>query len=400
MFKIIGLISLVLCILVALGVLVNLVYILPKRHLDQTCLPLGPLPMQPAVTYEKDIFSEIVPINRNKLQIDQQSPLWRAHMSSIGQKLINQRVKNIVIAHGTFVGTDPLDMIRLVRKVLRMKGSVWNQLMSAIKAGNDRFLQDTGNFTFEYVELLASAFNHAIKVDNFMWTSGNHHIARIRGAVELLEHLISLTIDASSDRLLLIGHSHAGQLFALLTQMMADLERAKIFIALLEDSIYEIDTIVTKLKNLSSFAIDFVTLGTPPRYEWCLSSKHRLLHVINHRGDDTLGGSTSGVFTTRDGDYIQQWGIAGSDSLPAATSDFYKNKLLTPYLGAGLDLALWNKLIKKRERLPKTGHVILTDYKDNSSSVNCLATVFGHGTYTRYEAMLYNMQLIAKHFYS
>jgi len=30
---------------------------------------------------------------------------------------------------------------------------------------------------------------------------------------------------------------------------------------------------------------------------------------------------------------------------------------------------------------------------------NCLGTLFGHGVYTTYEAMLFNARLLADHFY-
>ena len=324
--------------------------------------------------------------------------LWRTHMATIGQNIIDHRVRRIVLVHGTFVGQDPLDMIHLLQKVFRSQSRTLTRLQSSFKNRGDRLVQDSGNFTDDYVELLSGGLGGELPVDKFCWSSANHHVARLRGAIDLLQHLVRLDIH-SGERVLVIGHSHAGQLFALLTQMINDVGRRDRFLSILGIDPKTLPVLTKALGSLSSTGIDFVTLGAPVRYQWVLRDKHRLLHIVNHRGDTPLGGAGKGVLTTRDGDYVQQWGVEGSDSIPTTAADYQANRKLAGYLGCGFDLTHWQRMLRRRVRVAPVGRVILTDYRDHGGSLNCFATLFGHGAYTRYENMLFLMHRIDCHLY-
>ncbi len=64
-----------------------------------------------------------------------------------------------------------------------------------------------------------------IPVRLFNWSSENHHIGRADGAIRLLDELASLKLQPTQ-RVLLFGHSHAGNVFALMTNLLCGDRRA------------------------------------------------------------------------------------------------------------------------------------------------------------------------------
>ena len=60
----------------------------------------------------------------------------------------------------------------------------------------------------------------------------------------------------------------------------------------------------------------------------------------------------------------------------------------------------WLENVAKGMRVHDSGTTYLVDYRDHSLMVpNFMKTVFGHGAYTRYEAMLFNIELICNEFF-
>ena len=124
-----------------------------------------------------------------------------------------------------------------------------------------------------------------------------------------------------NERILLIGHSHAGQLFALLTTFLEEKEMDLMETNLKDSKIWQLaeaveldkDIIQLKenLKKIDKVYLDIVTFGTPPRYQWGTPTRkgqetnYRLLNVINHRHETV---SIFGLLNTREGDYVQQLG--------------------------------------------------------------------------------------------
>ena len=87
----------------------------------------------------------------------------------------------------------------------------------------DRVMGETGSFRDDYLDdFRALLKTDEIPVERFDWSSGNDHFARAEAAVRLFNRLTDLPIDPSSDRLLLWGHSHASNVFALLTNLVAN----------------------------------------------------------------------------------------------------------------------------------------------------------------------------------
>ena len=76
------------------------------------------------------------------------------------------------------------------------------------------------------------------------------------------------------------------------------------------------------------------------------------------------------------------------------------NERLDRVLGVGSDLRAWLRHVADGLRVSPYGHTLLVDYGDQARVVpNFWATGFGHAAYTRREAMLFHVRLVADHFY-
>ncbi len=74
-----------------------------------------------------------------------------------------------------------------------------------------------------------------------------------------------------------------------------------------------------------SLRLDVVTLGTPVRYGWDADGYGNLLHFIHHRPVDGLPDdrapflpSAEDILQVKQGDCVQQLGIAGTNFTPPA----------------------------------------------------------------------------------
>ena len=74
-----------------------------------------------------------------------------------------------------------------------------------------------------------------------------------------------------------------------------------------------------------SLRLDVVTLGTPVRYGWDAAGYGNLLHFIHHRPVDGLPDdrapflpSAEDILQAKQGDCVQQLGIAGTNFTPPA----------------------------------------------------------------------------------
>ena len=154
-----------------------------------------------------------------------------------------------------------------------------------------------GNYTPEYVGLFAQALgDERIWCQDFVWSGANHHAARVVGAARLLQQIADRRSSGqlqSGERVLLFGHSHAGQVFAVITQFLSDLPFAHELWEIAEEidrtnsgkqslSLSSLETVKEKMQGVQ---LDFVTFGAPPRYRYRgLGQQFRLLQIVNHRG--------------------------------------------------------------------------------------------------------------------
>lgn len=343
-------------------------------------------------------------------------------MLAVGDSLRAAHVGAVYVSYGTFAGMDALGILGEVARLYPAAREVFgrlNRLVVEAVAG------DIGNYTAQYLQTFESAINRPdaphIPVRMFNWSSENHHLGRADGAVRLLDELVSADLQ-SGQRILLWGHSHAGNVFALLTNLLAgDAEaNAKFFEAA---QIYyrwpitgwvdipvwrRVETLLQRDPHpLARHPLDIVTFGTPIRYGWDPRGYARLLHIVNHRPlpgippyRAAFPASVTDVFEAVGGDYIQQMGIAGTNVMPgffswrAWLADSRLNELLQPdYPMRGLV-----DRIRLGMRAHEQGTTMLVDYGPAKGSV--VEHIAGHAIYTRTEWMLFHAEQVVRQMYT
>ena len=334
---------------------------------------------------------------------------WQKAMREYGDILAKHNVRQVFFVHGTFAGDDPFGISKIFK---HLPDRLVTNSRNHIKKTTDKWTGDGGNYTEGYViEFCTAVSNNLCSNDSrFTWSSGNTHEDRLLGAIELAKHIAN-TINAgkvrANETILLLGHSHGGQLFALLTHFLEDGKMA--------NQLYEFINIhygpqseiqlKTDIDTIKSVNLDFVTFGTPVRYTWGRYEKFRLMPVINHRNNSEL----SGVPTIRDGDYVQQWGVDGTDVLTPGKPP--REKELSKTLNSpGLDLLAALTSSKDNSRsLPKyedctvVHENVLVNYGDNLPSPDPVVSqqkLIGHAVYTTEQTMLFNVGLIVQSLYS
>lgn len=370
----------------------------PQLELPPSALALGPRLIE---------FDAIAPCHPTSWRYEDQPEAWQAAMAALGARLEEAQVAELVFVHGTLVGDDPWTMTALVPRVWpRLQRGVGQKLQQLVKTGNDRVLGDLGNYTREYVELCRAALGGKIACSSFVWSSANHHLARVRAAVALIERLaathprIGLERAGERTRVLILGHSHAGQVFALVTQLLAGGTRAD---ALLEATTsHEVDERAARLalERVRELALDLVTLGMSPRYEWGDADNYRVLHLLNyHAGLARQPGDA--LLPAARGDYVQRFGSAGSD-FPAWTEPERRtNHRLDELLGPGANWKHWLAEVRTAPLLTPRGITLLVQYRGVSARPRhkLVDSYFGHGVYTRKGALLFTLTQIADFFY-
>jgi hypothetical protein len=342
-------------------------------------------------------------------------------MRRVGDALSEAGVGAVYLAHGTFVGPDALGALA---ELARIFPSASNAVRRIIKRIVDRITGEVGNYTEGYAHTFEQAINRPgelrIPVRLFQWSSENHHIGRADGAVRLLDELASLQPE-SPTRILLWGHSHAGNVFALATNLLSgDQQAVERFFKATE--IYYRWPIVgcvdipiwarvhdVLLKHPERFAnldLDIVTFGTPIRYGWDSGGYRRLLHFIHHRPAEGLPEYRAPfppkfdrILAAADGDYVQQLGIAGTNIRPNVFS--WRSRLADERLDALLqsDTPGEDPLARFRAGaiVPEEGTTLLVDYGPAEGSI---AQHFaGHAVYTLKRWMLFHAEEVARRFY-
>jgi hypothetical protein len=328
------------------------------------------------------------------------TPEWRRAMADLGERMRGAGVRLVVFAHGSFVGDDPLAIARLVEDAVPALPDVARRLRELTRAQVSRLLGDLSNFTADYVATFARATG--LDAVEFVWSGENHHAARILGAVRLAR-VIGLHGGGalrSGDGVLLVGHSHGGQLFAILSQLVARSHGYADLVAAAGARGEDVGALEDHLALLRTCSLDVATFGTPLRYGWGRGVRLRLLHVVNHRGVAPRMPSLRGVLQTKHGDYVHQLGVHGSDFPAPTASERELNGRLDRVLGKGRGVRSWLRHLAQGQRVSPQGQTVLVDYGDDASAVpNFLATGLGHAAYTRRDAMLFHAQLVASHFY-
>jgi hypothetical protein len=352
-----------------------------------------------------------------------ESEVGRECLSAAGLSLRKAEVRTIYLLHGTFVGTDALG---LIRGIARAWPDVADVLYRAQKHALDMFAGDAGNFTPQYAADLEQALNRGldshsrIPVRLFHWSGENHHVGRADGAVRLIDDLASRP-DLRGGRVLLCGHSHGGNVLALVSNLLANDQAAnrEFFDAAIayyrwplwgrtDIKLWERvrQLIESESRPLAEVSLDMVTLGTPVRYGWDLGGCSKLLHFINHRPDGgprthlaAFPAAVEDILAAIGGDYVQQLGIAGTDAFHPfwAWRAWRAERKLARLLQPGLRLRHTLQRLKLGVRLHQDGLNLLVDYGLPGGHIG--QHLAGHAVYTRRAWMPFHFEEIARHFY-
>ncbi len=344
-------------VLISIFLLVIFFYLRKKRSFPRPYTPLE-RDGDPPFEYLQDTCLENIPTH------ELQSLLNRAQL------------KGIVLIHGTFIGDDPLTLIRAAESILSRHRPINLNLMRRMTKGQtDLILQEKANFTKHYINEL-EGLCPGIPIKRFVWTSSNHHLARLKGAMELNKFLIKEGLNQGP--VLFLCHSHGSQLPILLSSLQSN---ANLYA--------EIAKLFKKHNTANSFKLSSLkgpfwvnTLGAPPRYEMGLEGAWSFVHFSNHRKETTQGVGTKGVMQTKFGDYIQLWGSPGSDFISASQNERHFNRDLDSLLGKGIDGKTWWQHLDQGNRFQQWGHHYLVDYGDDTILPLGPFSIFGHGIYT------------------
>jgi len=274
-------------------------------------------------------------------------------------------IHHVILVHGTFMGDDPLgttEMLRSVGRSVPLLASGVNRLAGALEEKTRPFMDsvtgDVANYSVEFRDLFQKLVGEDPAVERLepSWSGQNHHFARADLAVRLLCRLHDLQ-PAPEERILLWGHSHAGNGFAILTNLLANhTESVNAFFEAGRQNpagstqpgehwqqAHDILTAAPTPHPLSE-SLYVVTFGTPVRYGWDTNGYRQLLHVLYHIPNGQPHRertaplfppqSMTDVVTARYGDWVQAFAIAGTDVPTVTTSHLHQ--ALGNILAAGL----------------------------------------------------------------
>ena len=332
-------------------------------------------------------------------------------------------VREVVVVHGTFMGDDPFGVCEMMSSIADSVTPLRKPLEFAcakLKERTTPFTQkvtrDVGNYTpefgTEFQKLVGD--DPPVRLLQPTWTGQNHHFARADLAVRLLCRLNELQPE-ESERILLWGHSHAGNAFALLSNLLAN-DRATVA-AFFETAEPKLPPHWEQARSLLLAApsphpwaksVLIAAFGTPVRYGWDTAGYGQLVHVLHHRNYQAEHPlitkpmfpphSLPDTIKAKYGDWVQSFAIAGTDV--SAPTSIGANKKLTALLEAGLEPPVHGfdtKLIvperirnacarwKTGTRCHADGLNLLVDYEPcgrTSTAMPIEAALLGHGVAT------------------
>ncbi|MDA0284847.1 MAG: hypothetical protein O3B13_04450 [Planctomycetota bacterium] len=361
-------------------------------------------------------------------------------------------VRKVLLVHGTFAGADPFGIHALLRAAAEplpvaarlVVNPAIDRLSDQTKRLTDTITADVANYSDAYRRHFQTLVGEDPEISRLepSWSSENNHLARAALAVRLLNEMVQLQADGfapENERVLLWGHSHAGNGFAILSNLLAnDRQSVEDFFAAAGDSLGEAGEIARRSLEAAptphpmANAVIVVTFGTPVRYGWDTGGLRSLVHVIHHRPimdqedpaaivpavtfgceGNSLGenftAATIGVadvLSARQGDWVQAFAIAGTDIAPIGKRQ--ANQRLGLFLEQGLadvtPLTIGDRLKvtcarwQARTRLHADGRNLLVDYTSSQLTRFGPArqAVLGHGIYTLKDWLPSQLSLVLK----
>jgi hypothetical protein len=341
---------------------------------------------------------------------------FSAQLARAGRELRAANVAAIVLVHGTFTGNDVTGWISQLEW---LAPGMADRLRSQEKRLIDALTGDIANYTDKFAETLRQGINRTagdnpIIVRRFQWSSQNHHLGRADAAVRLFAELTTLPIPAGQ-RALVWGHSHAGNVLALLTHLIgSSLEVCQGFARAIRKLYYQSrggnhhptwETVASALNHdpVRLTPPDIATFGTPVRYGWETRGYRKLIHFIHHRPTADaprhramFPPNWEQVLAGGGGDFLQQFAVAGTNfpvnifSVRDWTVEGRLQHLLQPSIRRR---DTWQRL-KYGMRVPNEGYSLLVDYHEADSASASL--LLGHGVYTRMVWLPFHLEQILR----
>lgn len=312
---------------------------------------------------------------------ENQIPEVQELLSELKDLFKDRKVTHLYLINGTFAGHDPLGVIKFIEHYSpQLAGRTENLLKTFYQTKMNKI--DFGHFPIQFVHFLATFLADTTKVHLFSWSSENHHMARIRAALELLAEIANHS-PIKDERILFLTHSHGGQLLAILQLMRARPEFVDFLKSHLpKESLHSKYLEFATRENLNR-NLDIFTLGTPVRYPFYPYDGEKLLHLVNFRKAST-GIPIKGILRARDGDYIYRLGIAGSDAPAITKTERDLNRKLDSWLDQGRNIKKWKANLTKGFPLHPLGERLLVDYQDGHQALPLgVKSFWGHVIYNQ-----------------
>ncbi|MFK8114464.1 MAG: hypothetical protein AB8B91_19835 [Rubripirellula sp.] len=337
-------------------------------------------------------------------------------LPDIAKTLRANDVRAILLVHGTFAGND---IFGLVREVTRLSPRLAGKMREIGKRWFDDLAGEVGNFSESYAEQLGRLVNPTsappIAIERFSWSGENHHLGRADGAMRLINRVGEFS---SSGRVLIMAHSHGGNLVAMLSQLIGS--DAATQHAFFQQTRLHYRLPVSGRIDLPSWSeaqqrikqplakLDVVTMGTPLRYGWNVNAVEHLMHFVHHRPqceDDPTRAefpdTVNELVMAAGGDYVQHLGIAGTDFLPSvfAWRDWLVERRMRKMFESKVRRRDLLKNLKRGRRVSDAGMTLLVDYADGDRETGLSRKLLGHGVYTCSPWLVFHLQQIVDHFY-
>ncbi len=309
----------------------------------------------------------------------------------------------IHITHGTFAGNDAFGWIAQIEKAIPDSGT---PLRTLGKKFADIISSDSGNYPAGFAKL----FDVDVPVNMFTWSGENTHSGRCRAAIELLAKLFERVED--QPRVLLWGHSHAGNIAALVTNLLGadDWVRDQFFSLLTplfddrkpNNALQKVRKAVEDPELVAKLTIDVVNFGTPICYGWDSGGYRKLLHVVSHQPrsgkPEYLAPILSGGIEASMGDMAQLLGITGSNFWPYLLTQSTRDteKKLHEFLAPDLSRKDYLQRLRLGMRVAEEGTTLLVDYDNAHGWAKELA---GHAIYTRKDWLAFHVQTVGDELY-
>ncbi|MEM8681722.1 MAG: hypothetical protein AAGF97_20425, partial [Planctomycetota bacterium] len=229
-------------------------------------------------------------------------------------------------------------------------------------------------------------------------------------AIAALQLLVELDQHAhETGSLVLWGHSHAGNVFAIVSNLLggtrSDRQRFLAafgtWLARLDPVLWEAGTrLLDSAQPLLRVPVDIVTFGTPLRYGWDSNGYRHLIHFVNHHATIEpahrvpFPPTAEQLRQSEAGDYFQQLFIAGTNFPPGiwAWGQWKVERQLGQLLQSGVPSQEIVQALSHGRRVAADGQTLLVDYNAVDDEAR---TLTGHAVYTRLKWLPFHAATVA-----